>query len=405
MGEQQTTPPPHPKQPALDYMTRQIDIWNRTAVRKKGITTTWRKRTFVLILLGTFFGLLSQDLPIPPDWITFTDEEQELVNQIFAICSAISVALASYAGTQILTTELETSQIKARSTAEALTVQAYLYLMDAPPYGGPNAEPLLYERVEIILKEVKDIIPYIADKKPQVPLGKKLLRILTLGIYKARPKSEWVRTFDPRMSFDQYFEERVMGQINGYYLKKAAGFQRVVNRGKNMGVILGFVGVVMGSVAATENPEASMWIAFLSTASASIASYLHANKYEYLMVSYITTANQLELISAKHKSTTPSNQMGSRKLVAETETIFAMEHNAWISEVARESEDDKGKDEAEKPEPVKKPRKTPPAPAAKKPVKPTKPVPAAPKAVPATPVAAPPDDTFNDLTDDEDTDW
>ena len=43
------------RQSAVDYVAKQIDIWNRTAVSKKQITTTWRKRTFILILMGTFF--------------------------------------------------------------------------------------------------------------------------------------------------------------------------------------------------------------------------------------------------------------------------------------------------------------------------------------------------------------
>ncbi len=326
-----------PKQHTLDYRGRQIDTWNKTAVKKKKVTTTWRKRTFVLILLGTFLGLLSQGFPIPESW-GFLNEI--LLQKAFAIGSALSVAIASYAGTQILNSDHEKSQIKARSTAEALTVQGYLYLMKAPPYHVDNAEPVLYERVEQILADVRDIIPFLGADEDRISFKGRLLKILSLGFYRPKPKEAWVLSFDASMSFSQYFEERVKGQINGYNLKKAAAYQKVDNRGNSASVILGFVGIFIGTIAATNNPQASMWIAFLSTVSASIASYLHSNKYEYLMISYINTANQLELISAKHQSIEDADHQRKRRLVAETETIFAMEHNAWISEITGTKEEE-----------------------------------------------------------------
>ncbi|GEM_PF-3890094 len=345
------------RQAAIDYVSRQIDVWNRTAVTKKAITTLWRKRTFILILLGTFFGLLSQEIPIIESqlengvaetylfrWFDLGVAEQEslirVLHQFFAAFSALAIALASYAGSQILTSDLEKEQIKARATCESLKVQAFLYIMHAPPYSGTRAEEHLYERVELILKEVRDVIPIIAEKTPKISMGKRIARVISFGLYKPKVKVPWVQEFDIHMTFEQYFHDRVDDQINGYYLKKAAEFQKTVNKGNSYTVILGFIGVVLGTVAASNEGGLSMWIAFLSTASASIASYLHANKFEYLMISYVSTANKLELLSAKHQNIAANDLTAQRKLVAETETIFAMEHNAWISEIAGSVDDE-----------------------------------------------------------------
>jgi SMODS and SLOG-associating 2TM effector domain 1/Protein of unknown function (DUF4231) len=323
------------KQVTLDYLSRQIDIWNTTATKKKKITVTWRKRMFALILMGTFFGLLSQEF-INDTWSICVFEKAFSISQILALASGVSIALSTFAGAQILTSDLERTQIKSRSTAEALKVQAYLYLMNANPYSKENAEKRLYERVESILSGVKDITPFIEGVDVHNSLEERLLRIITFGIYnRDKNDSHWVQKFDINMKFDDYFEERVKGQINGYYLKKAAEFQRVIKRGNSFSIIFGFIGVAIGASAATGDSGNSMWIAFLSAASASIASYLHSNKYEYLMLSYISTASQLELITAKHQSMVTMNQNLEKKLVVESETIFAMEENelnSWAEE-------------------------------------------------------------------------
>ena len=334
------------RQAAIDYVARQVDVWNRTAVSRKQVTITWRKRTFILILLGTFFGLLSQQIPFIEGDLFKAYENVDLNNsvqlahKIFAVCSALAIALASYAGTQILTSDLEKGQIKARATCEALKVQAFLYIMHAPPYATGKSEEILYERVEVILKEVRDIIPVISNGVKKSNFRQSLLKAISFGIYKSKVKSHWVQEFDVNMTFEEYFKDRVDDQINGYYLKKAAEFQEIVNRGNSISFLLGFVGVVIGTVAVIVSGGLSMWIAFLSTASASITSYLHSNKYEYLMISYISTANKLELLSAKYQNIPEDDLQAQRKLVAETETIFAMEHNAWISEIAGSVEEE-----------------------------------------------------------------
>lgn len=326
------------RQSAIDYVARQIDVWNRTAISKKTLTTTWRKRTFVLILLGTFFGLLSQEIPFLDKTSLEPENSILLMYKVFAGCSAIAMALASYAGTQILTSDLEKTQIKARGTCEALKVQAFLYIMYAPPYSDSRAEEVLYERVELILKEVRDIIPNIVtvneDTSKSPAFLAKMLKVISFGIYQPTRKKPWIQEFDIKMTLDQYFEERVDDQINGYYLKKASEFQNTVNKGNSISVVLGFIGVVLGTVAVTASDGLSMWIAFLGTASASIGSYLHSNKFEFLMISYVSTANKLELLSAKHRNVPADDLVAQRRIVAETETIFAMEHNAWISEIA-----------------------------------------------------------------------
>lgn len=326
------------KQSSLDFLTHQIDIWNRTATKKKRTISRWRKRMFFLILFGTFCGLFSQQVT---SGINLHIAHALDLPEILAILSVIAIALATFAGSQILSSELEKDQIKARAASEALKVQAYLYLMNAPPFNRRDREKVLYKRIEMILKDVSNSTPDLEVVYDPKSFAYKFNNICTFGqLSRDRKKEVWIQTFDMDMTFKEYVEERVNGQINGYYLKKAGEFQLILNRGKAWTLIFGFMGVAVGSIAATSEFEISMWIAFLTTAGASIGSYLASNRYEYLMLSYVSTAGQLELVAAKYKSMESPTIKAQELFVAQTETIFAMEHNAWITEIASAMDED-----------------------------------------------------------------
>ena len=343
---------------ALDYLEDQIDIWNQTAKYKKDVITTWRKRITISMLIGAAFGLASQQvgqITMSGNGIFkhYIPEGESILGEydlfgmgfelqsILATFSAIAIALATYAGSKVLNNDLEKTQLKARATAEALKVQAFLYSMKAPPYSGKNAEKVLFKRIEIILKEVASITPELstitASKKSRFA---KIIAFLYLGNKTPKVEDRWIQRFKEDITFDEYVEERVNGQIHGYYRVKAAQFQRTINNANAATLIFGFLGIAIGTIGATTNPGISMWIGLLSTGTASIASYIHAGKYEYLLMSYVSTASQLELLSARFQSMTNPSELMRQRFVSETETIFAAEHNSWISEIAGTQEDD-----------------------------------------------------------------
>lgn len=342
---------------ALDYLEDQIDIWNQTAKYKKEVINTWRRRITIYMLLGAALGLLCQQV----DQIVYSAEwllgvsggSNKMValgeydglgfelHSILATMSAICVALATFAGTKVLNNDLEKSQLKARAAAEALKVQAFLYSMKAPPYSGKNAEKALFKRIELILKEVSSITPELSTVSETKKSGfAKFISMLYLGKNTPIADDRWIQRFKEDMSFDEYVEERVNGQIHGYYRVKAAKFQRIINNANAATLIFGFLGVVIGTIGATTSPGISMWIGLLSTASASLASFIHAGKYEYLLMSYVSTASQLELLSARFQSMTEPSQHLKERFICETETIFASEHNSWISEIAGSQDED-----------------------------------------------------------------
>lgn len=322
---------------ALDYLENQIDIWNRTANFKKRVITVWRSRITWTLLIGATFGLLSEELNASKWDVSFNIADFHVffeIHNVLAVLSAVFIALSTYAGAKVLSNDLEKSQLKARAAAEGLKVQGHLYAMKAPPYSGKNAEHVLFKRIEIILKEVSSIAPdFSVYKEKHTKIGK-FFQFLYTGKRDPNDENRWIQRFDENMTFPEYLEERVQGQIHGYYRKKASEFQKTISKANAGVLIFGFLGVVIGSIGATYAPGLSMWIGLLSTATASITSYLHANKYEFLLMSYVSTASQLELISARYVSMKTPGIHTQRRFVSETETIFATEHNAWISEIA-----------------------------------------------------------------------
>lgn len=341
---------------ALDYLEHQIDIWNQTAKYKKEVITTWRKRITVSMLIGAALGLASQQVSVLELDVTselyklLPGEEKVLgsieilsfeIRSILAAMSAIAIAIATYAGSKVLSNDLEKAQLKARAAAEALKVQAFLYSMKAPPYSSQNAEKVLFKRIEIILKEVATITPELSmlteTKKSKFA---KFMALIYLGKKTPDAENRWIQRFKEDITFEEYVEVRVKDQIDGYYRKKAGEFQRTINNANAATLIFGFLGIAVGTIGATSNPGLSMWIGLLSTGTASIASYIHAGKYEYLLMSYVSTASQLELIAARFQSMTEPSERTKQRFVAETETIFASEHNSWISEIAGTNDDE-----------------------------------------------------------------
>lgn len=327
------------RQSALEYIEKLVDKWDRTAINKKRVITVWRKRVMLAMLIGAAFGLASKEVQ-DISGVSFTVKTFVFgLDEVFAVISAVAIALSTFAGAKILSSDLEKSQLKARAACEALKVQGYLYAMQAPPYSGKNAESLLFKRIEIILKEVSSVAPELSVHKKRSALGE-FLTILYMGKGDENSNPDQKLKFKEDMTFHEYVEERVNGQVDEYYRKKAAEFQRIISRANAAMLLFGFAGVVIGTIGATYSTGLSMWIGLLSTASASVASYIHANKYEFLLMSYVSTAGQLELLSARYRSMVTPSEKAQRRFVAETETIFANEHNAWISEIAGSQDED-----------------------------------------------------------------
>jgi hypothetical protein len=81
----------------------------------------------------------------------------------------------------------------------------------------------------------------------------------------------------------------VWGKYREYALTSR---KRKMKRNKNIGLSLGVSAILLGALGLTG--WTAGWIAVIATITASITAFAYAGRYQYLIISYQTTANKLE---------------------------------------------------------------------------------------------------------------
>ncbi|MCB0429350.1 MAG: DUF4231 domain-containing protein [Flavobacteriales bacterium] len=290
------------KDHALEFAWVQYRTFAGTARDIKSTIDKWRKRVFIFTLAGALFAVLGQNAS------TFGLEP---VSRALSALSGLLLSLAAYAGAQVLTDEREKTWIRTRAAAESFKSEAYLYLFKAGPYAGGNARETLFTRVEELLNTTSDIqtIPADADATKDMPEG---------------------------LTFEGYIEKRCTGQVNGYYLPKAKSYDLINKRAKNLSFAMGFVSIVLGSAGAFSMEEyTTVWVAFIASLTASVAAYVSANRYQYLVVSYQSTAKKLLMLTARFSRYEQPTGEQQGTFVAECESLLSLENGAWLAELSQ----------------------------------------------------------------------
>jgi hypothetical protein len=291
--------------PTLEFIWAQYKVWSATASKLKKELTLWRMAAFALTLLGAFTAIVSQNVAtLGPEWLS----------QGLGWISAAAVGIAGYAGGKVLTSDKEKRWIQARAAAQQCKSDAYLYLLQVPPYAGREGETLLFSRVENLIRSLYTI--------PQVSIPKEAeSKDLPLAGY----------------SLHDYLEERIQLQAKEYYFPKAERYRKFVRRAQHWGIGLGIMGFLLGSLGALGKSEyLSVWVAFISTVSASITSFVGANRYQYLAMSFQVTANQLMVLWAKGNRIRGESEEVQKDFIKTCEAILSTENETWIAELSRE---------------------------------------------------------------------
>lgn len=292
--------------PALEFVWAQYRIYAMTSSRHKSIISRWRYLVFIFTILGAFFAVLAQNM---------SSLNYEMISKVIGGLSALSVGLAAYAGSVILTDEREKNWIRARSAAEAFKSQVYQYLLKVRPYDEADRGNQLFLKAEELLKSTSDI--------STIPMEQaKLIDKLPTADY----------------NIDQYIEERVRQQIYQYYFPKAKRYDHITRLIKGITLVLGFISVVLGTLGSLGYAEySSVWIAFISSFTGSAAAYMASNHYHQLVVSYQATSKRLMMFLARWSLLEGDDVEQQKEMVLECESILAMENGAWMTELSEKS--------------------------------------------------------------------
>jgi hypothetical protein len=275
--------------------------WAITARNLKAVNASWKRRVLVLTLAGTAFGTLA---PFVGGWTG-----APWPARIAGILGTICLALATYFGKELLDAKHEERWMRARTAAEAYKSEANKYLVQAPPYDGPERTARLSSRLGEIDPLTKNYIPDNVSESDAT---------------KGMPATWW--------SIDDYIAKRLTEQID-WYRGKASDHTKSMAKGRIAALSLGGVAVLLSAVTGATAESGTLPAALLgivTTAGGGIGAYFQAGHYEAIALKYRETADVLERRRAEFATAaSPEKQ----QLVADAEGIMQAENAAWLAEL------------------------------------------------------------------------
>lgn len=285
-----------------DEVWARQSMWSRAATKIKKSIAVWRTVLLALTIAAALFATLSAAVASSSKWLATA----------FAIVSAICVGLLPVFRPRATGKVLQ-EWTGARSVSEALKSEIYLYLARSGDYQGPERENALATARDKIEDVSAGLLPHLIGLDPV-----------------SRPLPE---VDDPRT----YFDVRVTGQIDGYFKTQTERLRATLRRFKAVEVTLTLGAVLLGVLAATF-AEAGLapWVAVITTVTAAIAARSAAGNYDFQLVEYLRTANELRrLRSAANRTTDPAEL---DKLVRRSEQIMSNQNEAWLAKLSTDAE-------------------------------------------------------------------
>ena len=294
---------------ALAYVWGKYREYALTSRKRKDELTAWRFRVLIFGITGAILGTLCQE---SIRWGFNDGSNLSWVPLILGFSSAAAIGLATYFGKELVNPYQEQRWIRSRSMAEALKSEIYLFRSNSPPYDTDKKPEKLIENAVELLKKVEDLpTEIISDEQKQ----------------KGLPTED--------LTVEEYIQTRVNDQINNFYRPRSDELKQKMKRNKNIGLSLGVFAIVLGALGLTG--WTAGWIAVIATIAASITAFAYAGRYQYLIISYQTTANKLERLRVlwESKGKVDKDTDARNKFIRECEAVISIENSAWMAEMAK----------------------------------------------------------------------
>ncbi|MDA0160918.1 DUF4231 domain-containing protein [Solirubrobacter ginsenosidimutans] len=280
---------------AVERAWQQQSVWSQVADRLKRDLEGNRRMVLAMTVLG---AVLSGGAVV-------AGLESSLGKGLAALGGA-AVALAALARGRAGAATVR-DWTRARSVSEALKSEVYVYRAGVGAYAKPDGDRILEERTEMVERDAADLAPRKAGVEP-VP-----------------------RELPPVTDAATYLDERVGGQISGFYRPRAADLQRKLARVRDAQLALSVAGVVAAAVAAfTESDAVAIWVPVLTTVAAAVATHAAAQRYEYLLVEYVRTTDELERLRDRRGS---AAAMSDEALIRAAEHVISVQNEGWMAKL------------------------------------------------------------------------
>jgi conflict system pore-forming effector with SLATT domain/uncharacterized protein DUF4231 len=288
----------------VEELWGQQSIWSQTANRMKASISHARSAALALTMGGAVLATLAARLPA----------EQVKAASVLAVAAAVAVGLVPVLRPRFSGRILR-AWTRARSVSEALKSEIYLYLAGAGDYRGEDRDRRLKVCTDRVRQQAADLLRHSGDIQPAK------------------------RGLPDVHDYGSYLRVRVDGQVEGYYRPKARQLQRRLTQFRRVEVVLAVAGVVLGALAASlAEVGLGAWIAVVTTISASVAAHVGATRYEYQLIEYLRTADELTRLRRDATATTSPAELD--QLVVQCERIISIQNEGWMAKLSSTPEED-----------------------------------------------------------------
>jgi SMODS and SLOG-associating 2TM effector domain 1/Protein of unknown function (DUF4231) len=289
---------------AADVVWQQQRLWSAVAGQLRRSIVIWRTATLGLALAAAVLTTLALDVA------KLSTAGGKLLSALGAVLLAVTPLIRA---TMLAPARVQ-SWVRARSTSEGLKSAVYTYLTGTPPYHGADADKALLDRSDTILNRVGDLwseaqsVTPDSTRRPEVPV------------------------------LDAYIETRLLGQVR-YYRKEAGDLRPRMRLLRSFEFGLTVVAAALGAAAAVfQWQRAGAWVAVATTMVAAVTAHIAAARYEYQVLTYLTTARRLESmlyawqVASAQERADPAR---AHELVERCEQAILAENQGWMAEWSR----------------------------------------------------------------------
>ncbi|MGI8457635.1 MAG: DUF4231 domain-containing protein [Propionibacteriaceae bacterium] len=268
--------------------------WSQVANRLKRRIERYRALTLWLIVLVALLGGLASALAPSYGW----------ASRVLAAVAAVGTTLLPllrrcWSGRAVR------DWTRARSVAEVVKSEVYLWLVRAEGYGSDPQGRALHRKVDAIGDDAAELLPHLQGVRAQ---------------HRRLPQVADTRS---------YFELRVRRQVDDYYRPAAARLTRRLTTFRRAEVVVAVLGAVIAGLSALQQEQLTTWIAVSTAIGAALAIHVSASRLDYLLLEYLRTAerlHRLDRVAADGGYTDVS-------LVSAAETLITAENKGWMSKL------------------------------------------------------------------------
>jgi hypothetical protein len=139
------------------------------------------------------------------------------------------------------------------------------------------------------------------------------------------------REAPPVHDVESYVHGRLDTQIT-WYRGRSAGLARRLGWARQAELVLGVLGVLLGAAAAAWSVDAiAAWVAVVTTLTAALSAHVAASRWEYQLVEYLRTADELARLRAEWLSTAPLDEVAEDRLVERCEHVVSIQNDGWMA--------------------------------------------------------------------------